>query len=70
MLFLLLLLWPGVNVTKLFINVIYEYNNKLVYVSDKIFKHSLTNTSILQKFVNYGQKKFYNIGSCTIKDYK
>jgi hypothetical protein len=53
-----------------FINLIYKFFNKLVFVSDKIFKHSLTNTSILQKFVNYGQKKFYNIGFYTIKDYK
>jgi hypothetical protein len=62
-------LTPETNVIKLFTVVIYEF----LYLAgvcltriDKLArdKHS----SLLQKFLNYGRKKFYNIGPRPILD--
>jgi hypothetical protein len=52
----------GANPVKLFTAVIYEFSYIVVcYTRLERFtkdKHS----SLVQKFVNYGRKKFYNIG--------
>ncbi len=52
---------PGPNVIKLFTSVIYEC---FTWVGSRLDWKGLpdTNTSLLQKFVNYGQKRFYHIG--------
>jgi hypothetical protein len=62
-------LTPGTNIIKLFTDVIYEFLYLAsVYLTriDKLArdKHS----SLLQKFVNYGRKTFYNIGPRPILD--
>jgi hypothetical protein len=33
-----------------------------VFVHDKLFQLSLTNTNLVRKLANYGEKKYYNIG--------
>ncbi len=56
-------LTPGPNVIKLSLPVIYGCSYLArVFVPGKLFQPSLTNTNFLQKFVNYGRKKLYNIG--------
>jgi hypothetical protein len=49
---------PGTNFIKLYWAVIYEFSYKECLL-DQAGK---TNTSLLQKIVNYGQKMFYNKG--------
>jgi hypothetical protein len=39
-----------------------NFRNKLVFVRGSLFQPSLTNTSLVRKLVNYGLKKFHNIG--------
>ncbi len=34
----------------------------MVFVPDKFFNLSVTNTNLLRKFVNYGQKSFVTLG--------
>ncbi len=57
------MLWPRSNIIKLFTNVIYEFSRARVFV--RIGWKKLTrdkHSSLIRKFVNYGQEKFYNIG--------
>ncbi len=40
-----------------------------MFVHDKLFQHCLTNTSLVRKLVNYGQKSLIVLatGVCTLK---
>ncbi len=52
----------GVEVIKLFTAIIYEFFKKVECFSLVSFlQSSLTNTNLVRKSVNHGQKRFYNI---------
>jgi hypothetical protein len=54
---------PGANVIKLLLSVIYRFSYLArVFVKLDYKSLQMTNTSLLQKSVIYGQKTFYNIG--------
>ena len=40
-----------------------------MFIPSKVFQPSLTNTSLVQKFINYRHKKFYNIGPKLYQNY-
>jgi hypothetical protein len=47
----------GASVKKFFTSVIFDFKNKLEYFIDLLEKLAL----LVPKFINYGQKEFYNI---------
>jgi hypothetical protein len=55
---------PEANAIKLFLSVIYEFLNQArVFVITIVEKLSrLKDYRLIRKFMNYGQKRFYNIG--------
>jgi hypothetical protein len=55
---------PGANVIKLFVSVIYEFFviSWSVCPWQAFQAWSNKHSSLVQKLVNYGHKKFYNIG--------
>ncbi len=54
---------PGANFIKLFLSVIYEFSYKASVSWNSLEKLAKDKHSVLlQKFVEYNRKKFYNIG--------
>ncbi len=68
-------LGPGANVIKLFTSVFFNLRTKLELCENRLGKLVRDKrSSLLQNFVNYGRKKFYNIGprpfATFVKNYK